>query len=56
VLGHESRRFGFESAPYSPDWSARLVVSCEIDRNAPASVGEPKPSDHQDAGSLEVLR
>lgn len=30
VLGHSSVRFAFRSGDYSPDWSARLVVSAEV--------------------------
>lgn len=46
-LRHDKARFRFESDAYSPDWSARLIVSCDIDRSRqlPPDPGAPTPAD-----------
>lgn len=42
LLTHSASRFRFESVAYSADWSARLVVSCDLEKaNDPAASGRP---------------
>ena len=53
VLDHDKVRFGFESAPYSPDWAARLVVSCDIDK---AAVKLPETESDALAEGNEVVK